>query len=490
MTNMPYPAIGAQALERIDATIEPMLRKARIPGAAIAVVANGEIVFAKGYGYRDLEARRPLTADTLYPIASTSKAINATLLGMLVDEGKLGWDTPVQEYLPRFRLKDSFISSQVTLRDLITMRTGLPRHDWVTDGNPMSRVELVERLRHLDLSAGFRERYQYNNLTVTMAGHVAEVVTGRSWEELVQKRIFEPLQMNASQFGRSTSGPVTRAYHENAQRKLTVARHLATEVTAPAGGSIYSNVEDMARWMLFNLSGGQVNGRALIQPLTLEEIQSPQVTIRPDPAARKPAASYAMGWSVDTYNGFARLSHGGYLDEVNSEVALFPQLAIGIVSFINFGPTMLALSLGEHVVDLLMGLRPARSWEQSQARYESEVAEICARDASLPRVRNTQPSHPLHDYAGVYEHPGYGRIEIRCSDGDGGLVFRRHDLLLPLEHWHYDAWVVRDPGEFYIHVAHPFDRASPFLFETDADGKIAAVSIRLEPAVAPIRFER
>jgi CubicO group peptidase (beta-lactamase class C family) len=194
----------------LDALIEPMLQAARIPGAAIAIVAGGETGFSRGYGYRDLAAKLPMTSRTLYPIGSTTKAINATVLGMLVDEGLLAWDAPVQNYLPQLRMRDAAVSAQVTLRDLIVMRTGLPRHDWVWTENSVRRAELAERLRHLESSAGFRERFQYNNMTVTIAGHVAELVTGQSWNDLVRQHLLEPLDMNVTRFTLPSDGEATR----------------------------------------------------------------------------------------------------------------------------------------------------------------------------------------------------------------------------------------------------------------------------------------
>lgn len=153
------------SLARIDALIETTLKIARIPGAALAVVANGEMIHARGYGWRELSAKLPMTARTVYPIASTTKPINATLIGMLVAEGSLDWDTPVQTYVPRFRLRDAAVSPRVTLLDLVTMRTGLPRHDWIWLGARVTRAELMEKLALLELSADFRQRFQYSNLS-------------------------------------------------------------------------------------------------------------------------------------------------------------------------------------------------------------------------------------------------------------------------------------------------------------------------------------
>lgn len=473
-------------LEKLDALIEPMRQAARIPGLAIAIVAGGATVFARGYGYRDLQAKLAMTEETIYPIASTTKAMNATLLGMLVDEGRLAWDMPVQSYLPRFRLGDSLTSAQVTVRDLVTMRTGLPRHDWLWKENLIGRADLVKRIAHLELSAGFRERFQYNNLTVTTAGHIAEVVTGQSWEELVRRRLFEPLRMSSTEPTLPISDNVSLSYHENARRELFLTKRLASEVSAPSGGAIHSTVVDMARWMLFNLNGGKVGEHRLIEPKTLAEIHSPQVVVGIDPSLPTSDAVYAMGWFVDTYGGHARLSHGGYLHDVNSEVMLFPKEGIGIVSFSNFGPPRLARLMSEHVFDLLVGIKSAQRLEEMLALYEKEIGDIHRRNASVCRVQDTSPSHGLDDYAGSYVHAGYGQISIRRDDQV--LILRRYNLELPLEHWHYDAWVFAENDLFPIHKPHPFDRASRIVFEANADGEIIAFSLQLEPAVAPAWF--
>jgi CubicO group peptidase (beta-lactamase class C family) len=480
-----YESISARA-PKIDSVVEPMLLASRAPGASVAIVVGEQTVFAKGYGYRDWHAKLPMTASTAYPIASTSKAMNATLLGMLVDEGRLSWDAPVKDYLPGFRLKDPCISAQVTVRDLITMRTGLPRHDWVWTGCPITRAELVERLRYLDLSAGLRERFQYSNVTTTVSGHIAEVITGRNWEDLVRERIFQPLDMHATEFAMPTSGNVTLAYHENSRREILLTRRLKTDITAPSGGAIHSTVEDMTRWMAFNLRG-QLAGRSLVRTQTLQEIHRVQMAVQ-DPAAPKPRANYAMGWTVDVYNSCVRLAHGGYIHDVNSEVTLFPAQGIAIVSFANFSSALPAMLINEHVFDVLMGFTPERTLEGILADYEKKVHDTLRQCASVRRAENTSPSHSLGDYAGVYVHKGYGQIEILQSDGE--LVLRRYELTLPLEHWHYDVWAFVDAELFPIEAPHAFDRANRVLFETNVDGEVTALSLSLEPTVAPIRFEK
>ena len=477
-----------QRLERLDGTIEPLLKAARIPGAAIAIVSGDETVFARGYGYRDLDEKLPVTSKTIYPIASTTKAMNATLLGILVEEGRLAWDAPVQRYLPGFRLADPFVSAHVTIRDLIVMRTGLPRHDWLWIEHPTDRADLVRRLAFLELSAGFRERFQYNNLTTTTAGHIAEVVTSRPWEDLVREKLLEPLGMNSTGFDLPATDNASLSYHENSCRELVLTCRLATAHAAPAGGSIHSTVEDMTRWLAFNLSDGQVGGRRLVAHATLTEIYSPCVSTGTDPGSPSPNAAYALGWFIDTYNGHTRIWHGGYLHDLQSSVMVFPEDNLGIVSFTNFGNPRIATLINQYAFDLLMDLRPAQTIEAKLSEYEKKIEETRARNAAVRRVEHTSPSHPLDDYAGSYAHAGYGRIEIRRSSQ--GLSLHRNNLALPLEHWHYDAWIIKENDLFAIESPHAFDRASRLVFEMSADGDITSFSFRLEPAVAPVRFDK
>lgn len=475
-------------IEKVDALVGEVLRKARIPGGAIAVVFEDHRTFCRAYGYRDLDAKLPMSPDTFYPIASTTKAMNATLLGMLVDEGRLAWDAPVQTYLPRFRLQEPLIGSAVTVRDLIAMRTGLPRHDFVWTDGGISRTALIECIAHLPLSAGLRERFQYNNLTSSLAGHIAEVVTGERWETLVQQRILEPLRMGDTGFVRPANAPVTTGYHETSGRELRVTRLLNTEPIAPAGGAIYSTVREMAQWVAFNLNHGRVGERQLIEPQTLQQIQTPCVLMGEDSVAPSAHAAYALGWFVDTYNGRRRISHTGYLHDINGCVSVFPDQRLGIVSFNNFASARLAQYVNERVFDLLAGLRSPETVEDKLAQYEKKIEEAHRRNSSVHRIEHTSPSHPLPDYTGTYHHPGYGRIVIGLKDGQ--LMLERNALTLPLQHWHYDTWVVAPNELFEIHKRHPFERSNRYRFEMDVDGRIARLFTQLEPTVAPQPFMR
>lgn len=477
-------------MESVDGIIEEVLRVARIPGAAIAIVVGGKTVYAKGYGYRDLRAKKPVVPDTLYPIASTTKAMNATLLGMLVDEGRLEWDAPVQNYLPQFRLRDVMASTRVTVRDLVTMRTGLPRHDSVWEGNATTtRADLIERLAYLDLSADFRQRFQYCNLSVTAAGHVAEVITGQTWEAMVRQRIFVPLKMRNTRCGRPKNGNVTSAHHENARRKIVLTKPRASELTAPSGGSVYSTVTDMTRWMLVNLEHGAVGRRQLISERTLAQLHAPQVVIGERPLAGLPAdGAYALGWLVDTYNGHKRVSHGGYLNDVNSSVMLFPSLGIGLVCFVNFGCAVLAPLINQHVFEVMMNQTPVRTLKEALALYETKIENTRRRVTSFERVENTRSSHPLSAFAGNYANAGYGSLVIKLRGSQ--LILQWNDLRLPLKHWHHDVWLAEDHARWTLHQPHAFDGACPIQFHLDAHGHVSTLTIPLEAEVSPIVFNK
>ena len=481
-------SMAKETLDSISSMVETMLQRARIPGAGLAVVASGEVILAQGFGYRDLEAQLPLTADTAFPIASTTKAMNATLLGMLAEDDLIDWDAPVRDYLPRFELHDPRISPLVTVRDLVIMRTGLAAHDFIWMENPIIRAELVQRLRYLPQALGFRERFQYNNLTPTVAGHVAEVVTGRRWEELLQERIFEPLGMSNTAFAPPAMVPATVPYHENTQRKLCITPCFAAEPIGPAGGSIYSTVADMARWVALNLDRGRFAGCELLSPATLSEIHAPQVLMGSDPAAPSPDAAYALGWFVDEYNGHRRISHTGHLHDVHSSVMLFPDDGIGMVSFINCASSRTATLICEHTFDRLLRLSSPQSLEDALAQYENKIASNCKRLAEQRRVLNTVPSHAIDEYTGLYTHPGYGALQI--TRVDESLTFTRNQLVLPLEHWHYDAWTFRENDLFEIHKPHPFDRGQRIVFKTNGAGEIRALTMSLEPAMPAACFTK
>ncbi len=478
------------ALADFPAFAERAVAAWNVPGTAIAVVVEDEVVLAQGFGVRDVESKAPMTADSLFAIGSTSKAFTTAVLGMLVDEGKLDWDEPLRKYLPEFRLKDPLTTELMTPRDLVTHRSGLPRHDllWYNNNNS-TRAELVAALAHVDATASLRQRYQYNNLMFLTAGDLAERLTGKTWEEVVRERILAPLGMTRTTFDvhDSQKDPdFAQPHRETDDGKLERIPFRDISLIGPAG-SINSSVSEMSRWLRFHLDGGKVDGHQLIRPATLADLHAPQMAI-PAPPSRADISSgaYAMGWVVDTYRGHRRLAHGGGIDGFITSVTLFPDDRVGVVSFTNVGSGLPSV-LAQHAADRVLGLEPI-DWNGEgleRRKVARESAKTAEAKLATTRREGTQPSHPVADYRGEYQHPGYGTITIG-GEGDR-LAVTYHEIAAPLEHWHYDVWSGADTAGT---EGDPTFEDIKFQFQGDLDGNVARLAIPLESAVAPIVFRK
>jgi CubicO group peptidase (beta-lactamase class C family) len=476
------------ALADFDGFAEQAIVDWNVPGTAIAVVAGGEIVYARGFGKRDIENDLPMTPDTLFAIGSTTKAMTCTVLGTLVDEGLVDWDTPMRTYIPEIRFKDPSTTELITPRDLVTHRSGLPRHDSLWYNNhTSSRSEIVGRLAHLEPSAALRAKCQYNNLMYLTAGYLIERLTGTTWEQAVRARLFEPLGMTRSNFSVDDSqkdSDFAQPYRENDdQIELIPFRQI--DLVGPAG-SVNSSVNEMARWLLFNLNQGKVGDNQIINPGTLAEIQSPQMTTGATPNPEQPEFSpstYGMGWSITTYRGHLRISHGGGIDGFITSVVLFPNDRLGLVAFTNIGSGLSDI-INRHAADLVLGLE-AKDWnaEALQRRAAGKEAEDEAEaKKESTRVADTTPSHPLADYTGDYHHPGYGIMKISLASEALSLTF--NDIVSPLEHWHYDVFngAETDGDKTF--------EDTKLLFRGDVNGNIAEIAVTMEARVAPIVFAK
>ncbi len=483
------PAEGARiALEGLDAEIEQALGDFNVPGLGLAVVAGGDLVYARGFGLRDIDEELPMTPDTLFAIGSTTKAMTNTVLGMLADAGDFDWDEPVRTYLPAFAVEDPAISNRITGRDMVTHRTGMPRHDllWYNN-NDVTRAELVERLAHLELTADLRQRFQYNNLMYAAAGHLTEQLTGASWEDAVRTRLFDPLGMERSNFlvEESQADPDHAKPYRDNDGELEEIPFRSIERIGPAG-SVNSSVNEMARWLRFNLGRGQFEGERLIEASTLADLHSAQITV---PSAGSGASTvpvgYAMGWFVNVYEGRRMLTHGGGIDGFTTSVMFFPDDGLGVVAFTNV-PSSLGNLVARTAVDRVLGIdsddriAEARDRRERALSVQDEAEE--RRDAQ--RTTGTAPSHALADYTGVYAHPGYGTLQIAAASGDNALELRYNGIEAPLEHWHYEVWSgAETDGD------KTFERMK-VAFRSNFDGTIDSLVAPMEPTASPIQFDK
>ena len=431
-------------LEGIEAFIEQGMRDWGIPGLAVSVVKDDELVWGRGFGVRRLGHPQPVDADTLFNIASVSKAFNAAALGMLVDEGRIGWDDPVVEHIPGLRLYDPYVTQAATIRDMLAHRVGLGRLTgnrlrWIS---ARGRPEQIERLRHLEPETGFREGYVYSNVLYMVAGEVVPAVTGTPWEQFVEQRLFAPLGMRRSLAGGSRleeTGNVAWPHQEIDGEVVGIPRR-NFDAVGPAA-SVHSSAREIASWMRLHLgTPGEFEGSALLARETVEEMHRAQNTIqRP---AFEPLAAYGLGWRLGTHEGRQTSSHGGAVDGMNTLLMLVPGEDLGIFVTTNTFNGFTG-ALAAQIIDAYLGIAGRDRHVESWQRHLEHRAEVQAeRDAiHAARIRGTRPSGPLADFQGRYDDALYADAQVRIEDGRLVLTLWDDPLqVADLEHWHHDTF--------------------------------------------------
>lgn len=467
-----------------DQWAKAIIQEWKIPGMAVGAIKNGKVVLLKGYGFRNLEEKRPVTPQTLLAIGSNTKSFTVVLLGQLVDEGKLDWDKPVTQYLPDFQLHDEYATKNFRVKDLVTHVSGLPRHDILWYGRSATRKDVYSHLRYVEPSTSLRGRWQYNNLMFITAGLLVEKITGKSWDDVLRERILTPLEMTrtiTSTNGMAAAGDFSYPYVLSGE-KLGRVPFRNIDNAGPAG-SINSSVEEMLHYVQMHINMGEWNGKRILSAKNDLKMQSPQsvVSERMENPELGPE-TYGLATWVSSYRGHKWVQHGGGIDGFISQMAWLPNDSIGVVVLSNMSGEANPVPdvVVKRVFDDLLGLPPI-DWN-ARARKNVERGKKGAdstRQASLAkRVAETSPSHALADYAGKYSHPGYGTFEVQVR-GDGlALVFEKFDLAM--SHWHYDVFHL-DPEKL---EGAPVSGLVQFLM--NADGKVDRVAIPLEPAIAPI----
>ncbi len=455
-------------------------------GLAIGIVVDGEVVFAEGFGYRDAETKKPVTSKTLFAIGSTTKAFTSLTLGTLVDQGKLDWDKPLINYLPKFQLYDDYATTHITPRDLVTHRSGLPRHDLAWYNNKTwSRDELVRRLRFYEPTKELREKFQYNNMMFLTAGYLGGQLTGGTWEQAVQKRIFDPLDMRYSNFSVEDSKKTNDFAYPYREKDDVVSRIPFRNIdnVGPAG-SINSNVEDMLKWVRLHLGDGTFSGKKIINQATLDELHNPQIVMgRPATRPELSSPSYAMGWMVRNYRGHRLVEHGGGIDGFITTVAFYPDDGVGIVAFTN-SETGLPTLVRRHAIDRILGLDPIDWQGEANAKWVEGKKHQKEAEKNKDKFRHekTAPSHELEAYAGTYAHPGYG--EAAMTIVGNALTLTYNDITTPFEHWHYDVFNGLENKD------DPTFEDFRIQFRSNMKGDIAELRMPLEGTLDPIVFEK
>lgn len=481
----PTPAAASKALASIDHVIEQALREQKVPGVAVGVVVADRVVLLKGYGWRDLDQRLPMTPDTLIPIASVTKQFTVAAVGTFVRQGKLDWDQPIRNYLPEFRLADDVATLRATPRDLVTHRIGLSRHDALWFGTQLTREQLYGRLQYLGFSRDLRVRFQYNNLMYMTAGYLAGRLAGGTWEEVLRTSILEPLRMARSGFSLravEADSDHASAYQLDESGQLIADRHEAAEVIGPAG-SIDSTARDLVNYLQMMLAEGTFEGRRILDAADVKAMMQPQIPVSESLMPEFGFTSYGMGLFVRTYRGVQTAQHGGDLPGAATMVLMLPRERIGIAVLCNRSGATLRDGLPYEIVDRLLGLRSAGLIARFAEMERKALAgtQAATRVGASERTAGTHPAHELAAYAGRYTHPAYGLVTIQ--DANDRLTLGYNGFSTPLEHWHYE--VFRAPNDRTNRL-----EQSRVQFVTDLEGEVSSVAIPLDPNVEPVVFRR
>lgn len=482
-------AANSLDLKDFDAYVQKVMSDWKVPGAAIVIVKDGKVVLSKGYGLRDVKNNLPVTEQTLFPIASITKSFTVATLGTLASEGKLDWDKPVREYLPDFRLSDDVLTARVTPRDLVTHRTGLPRHDATWYRSDLTREDMYSRLRYLEPNRDLRREFQYNNLMFMTAGYMAGKLAGSTWEDAVSTRIFKPLGMTSSNFDFGASfksaADVAHPYRKDDNEVAHEAPIYPGDPALGPAGAIVSNLSDMTQYLLMYLNHGKHGDQQIISQADIRQMTTPQMVIRSsDVDPEIGYANYGMGLFVTTYRGHKYVQHGGNLDGFSLLISFLPDDNIGSVILLNMEASSLREVLSYNINDRMLGLDQVDWSKRELDRYLAfKKASDEARDKNyVPRREHTQFSHPIEEYVGEYSNPAYGIVAVDRS-GERDLKITFHTMQSTAEHWHYDVWRVPH---------NPLDllQETEVMFNTDWEGNIASLSSSFEPSVRDIVFTR
>ena len=448
---------ASQGPPGFDAYVASVMKAFEVPGLSVAIVRDGKVLLAKGYGVRQLGEAAPVDAETLFGIASNTKIFTATALGMLVEEGKIQWDAPVVRYLPGFALSDPFVTRELTVRDLLVHRSGLGLGAGDLLWWPPStynRKEITERLRYIPLATSFRSAYAYDNVLYLVAGEVIEAMSGMSFEDFITRRILQPLGMNGANVKHSAAalGGNVATTHAPVDGKVRVIAPFASDNTNPAGG-INAGASDMAKWMIAQLDSGRTaSGRlwsqrttrnlwALVTPIGIGSAPPAEL-----PALRMSFNGYGLGVGIRDYRGQKLLTHTGGLPGYLSRVSMLPDRKAGVAVLTNaesgnafdaIVQQVLDWFLGANDSDWLGGLRKIQARSDSALRAE-EAQSLASRNSA------SRPSLPLAKYAGTYRDAWYGDVTI--ADEGGRLVMRftkSPQLVGDMEHWQYDSFLVK-----------------------------------------------
>ncbi|MEJ0032108.1 MAG: serine hydrolase [Bacteroidota bacterium] len=472
-----YSQPGLKSAAVFDAYVQKAVKEWDVPGLAVVVVQNGQVLLSKGYGVRELGKSDAIDSKTLFACASTTKAMTAACMGMLVDEGKVNWNDRVVEYLPEFQLYDPFVTREIRIRDLFTHNTGVGNADFLWGIMDVPSDEVLHKMRYVQPSYSLRGGFIYQNIFYLVAGKIIEKVSGKPWNVFIKERIFTPLGMTRTfPLLADVNDPNQTAPHYKIEGKITVIKHTKADEIGPAG-SVWSCVDDMGKWMRVmidsskyaGLSAGQTGGR-LLTPASWAEMFKPQViapmSFYPTTTITKPNwTTYGFGWFQHDYQGKKVNLHTGSLAGAVAIHAQLPEYKLGIYVFGNLDHAEVRHALMYKAFDYF-ALGGNRDWSADFLRLYRNIeagGEKQEKDFEAKRVMNTKPTLALKDYTGTYSDPLYGTMVISV-EGEELVAEVNKFVKARFSHWHYDTFRGWYDKKWY--------GKGNLVFNIGADGKI------------------
>ena len=476
----------------LDTFAMKVLKDRHAPGVSIAVVEKNKIIYTGGFGYRDYEKKLPVTENTLFAIGSCTKAFTASMIGMLQNEGKLDIDKPVRNYLPELKFYNEYTNDHATLRDMMSHRTGLPRHDFSWYGSTASRNELLARIQYLEPTAELRVKYQYNNFMFMAQGILIEKITGKSWEDNMRERILRPLGMNNTNLSvveLEKFPDRSLAYTVKDDTIITAIPYRNIDAIGPAG-SVNSCAKEMANWLITWVNNGKFNGKEIIPP----SFRNQAITVQMATGGGVPGAEhpdihfggYGFAWGMSSYRGHYRVEHSGGIDGFITTTSFFPSDSIGI--FVVSSQGGVSTVIRNFIADRMLKL-PYFNWHKQEmdALARAQAGPRAPNTDSINRKPGTNPSHSKNEYTGVFENKGYGQAKIFLERDTIWIDYNEAGLRTKswLQHYHYDVFRIRSTEEEHENFS-----AQKIRFITGDKGEIVSLETSMEPAVKDILFEK
>lgn len=482
-------------LKGIEEEFARVLETFQAPGFAVAVVEKDKIVYSGGFGYRDFENRIPADENSLFAIGSCTKAFTTSLIGMLENEEELSLDDSPLEYIPHFRFSTDEMNNGISIKDLMSHSTGLPRHDFSWYFFPgKTKDSLLKRVTFQEPFTGVREQWYYNNFMFLAQGVIIENITGKSWEDNIRERIFKPLGMTRSNLSideLEESENAAFGYQLKDSTSIEKMDYYRIAKMSPAG-SINSSVKEMSNWVITWINGGKFNGEQIIPAnFATRAMSSHMVVAAALPDKDRPdlhLQNYGYAWFITSYKGHYRVEHGGNIDGFSASTCFFPSDSIGIVVFANQNGSVVPGVVRNIISDRMLNLRED-NWIAIQKKQIDDARKAQKETRESPesaRKKGTKPSHDLKEYTGTYENKGYGSFEVILSNDSLYALLPLHKYWL--KHHHYDVFEPLEVNETGIDTTE--QSQLNFNYSTGITGEISGTSIKMEPTLDPLFFKR